>query len=81
MNQRKLGCLTLLILLLKRGLFLTTVLDLFDGKVIGWSLNKDMTTENTTLEAFKRAKRNRSFKKGLIFQSDQGMQITNVLTI
>lgn len=31
-------------------IYLTTIIDLFDRKVIGWSLSKDMSTENTTLE-------------------------------
>lgn len=57
--------------------YLTTVIDLYDRKVIGWSLSKDMSTEKTTLAAFKMAKKNRSFKKGLIFHSDQGVQYAN----
>ncbi|MEC4115328.1 IS3 family transposase, partial [Myroides pelagicus] len=57
--------------------YLTTVIDLYDRKVIGWSLSKDMTTENTTLAAFKMAKNNRAFEQGLIFHSDQGVQYAN----
>ena len=36
-----------------------------------------MTTENTTLAAFKMAIKNRSFEEGLIFHSDQGVQYAN----
>ena len=57
--------------------YLTTVIDLFDRKVIGWSLSKDMSTEKTTLAAFKMAKMNRPFEDGLIFHSDQGIQYAN----
>ncbi|WP_410879814.1 DDE-type integrase/transposase/recombinase [Myroides sp. DW712] len=45
--------------------------------MIGWSLSKDMSTENTTLAAFKMAKKNRSFEDRLIFHSDQGVQYAN----
>ena len=57
--------------------YLTTVIDLFDRKVIGWSLSKDMSTEKTALAAFKMAKMNRPFEDGLIFHSDQGIQYAN----
>lgn len=58
-------------------IYLTTIIDLYDRKVIGWSLSKDMSTENTTLAAFKMTKKNRVFKEGLIFHSDQGVQYAN----
>jgi len=38
--------------------------------MIGWSPNKDMSTENTTLAAFKMAKKSRFFEEELIFHSD-----------
>lgn len=58
-------------------IYLTTVMDLYDRKIVGWSISKDMTTENTTLAAFKMAIKNRSFEEGLIFHSDQGVQYAN----
>ncbi|MHC5202764.1 IS3 family transposase [Myroides sp. LJL119] len=58
-------------------IYLTTIIDLYDRKVIGWSLSKDMSTENTTLATFKMAKKNRVFEEGLIFHSDQGVQYAN----
>lgn len=61
--------------------YLTTVIDLFDRKVIGWSFSRDMTTENTVSPAFKMAW-NRRGKSGvsdlgLIFHSDRGSQYTS----
>lgn len=55
-------------------LYLTTVIDLADRKVIGWSLSTDMTAKSTSVEAIKMAIRNRGVKDGLIFHSDRGIQ-------
>lgn len=55
-------------------IYLTTVLDLYDRKIIGWSLSDGMSVEETTLAAFRMAITNRSIKKGLIFHSDRGVQ-------
>lgn len=65
-------------------LYLTTVIDLYDRKVIGWSLSNGMSTEETSLAAWKMAAKNRGIVKGLIFHSDRGVQyaskkFTNVL--
>ncbi|MFN4197708.1 MAG: IS3 family transposase, partial [Flavobacterium sp.] len=58
-------------------LYLTTLIDLYDRKMIGWSLSNGMSTEETSLAAWKMAIRNRSVKKGLIFHSDRGVQYAN----
>ena len=58
-------------------LYLTTILDLYDRKMIGWSLSNGMNTEETTLAAWKMAIRNRTVQKGLIFHSDRGVQYAN----
>ncbi|WP_321481363.1 IS3 family transposase [uncultured Bacteroides sp.] len=55
-------------------IYLTTVLDLFDRKVIGWSASDGMITEETVLPAFNMAIKNRSPKEGMIFHSDRGVQ-------
>ena len=52
--------------------YLTVIIDLADRKVIGWSLSKDMTAENTVLRAWLMAKRRRDIKEGFIFHSDRG---------
>jgi transposase InsO family protein len=59
---------------LQGWLYLTTVLDLFDRKVIGWAFSEDMTAEHTTVRAFGMAVINRPPRPGLIFHSDRGVQ-------
>src|SRR5690606_25804271 len=58
-------------------LYLTTIIDLYDRKIIGWSLSTGMNTEETTLAAWKMAIRNRNVQKELIFHSDSGVQYAN----
>jgi putative transposase len=58
-------------------LYLTTVIDLYDRKIIGWSLSNGMSTDETVLAAWKMAVKNRSIEKGLIFHSDRGIQYAN----
>lgn len=65
-------------------MYLTSLIDLYDRKMIGWSLSNTMSTADTTLAAWRMAIKNRPVKKGLIFHSDQGVQyatkkFTNVL--
>jgi len=55
-------------------LYLTTVMDLCDRKIIGWSLSQSMTARETTVAALKQAKASRKPGKDLIFHSDQGRQ-------
>ncbi len=54
--------------------YLTTVIDLADRKVVGWSLSDNMTDEDTVIAAFKKAVKNRPILPGLIFHSDRGSQ-------
>jgi transposase InsO family protein len=54
-------------------LYLTTVLDLWDRKIIGWNIAEDMATENVC-KALKMAVNNRPPREGLIFHSDRGVQ-------
>ena len=58
-------------------LYLTTVMDLYDRKIIGWSLSDGMSTNETTLASWKMATRNRTVQNGLIFHSDRGVQYAN----
>ncbi|WP_262483883.1 DDE-type integrase/transposase/recombinase [Chryseobacterium sp. JAH] len=53
---------------------MTTVIDLYDRKIVGWSLSNGMSTEETSLAASKMAIKNRKVVKGLIFHSDRGVQ-------
>jgi transposase InsO family protein len=58
-------------------LYLTTIMDLYDRKIIGWSLSDGMSTDETTLASWKMAIRNRNITTGLIFHSDRGVQYAN----
>ena len=57
----------------KGWIYLTTVIDLADRKVIGWSLSTDITAKNTSgSQAIKMAIKNRGVKvNGLIFRFGQ----------
>ena len=55
-------------------LYLTTIIDLYDRKLIGWSLSDGMSTEQTSLAAWRMAIKNRPIQKELIFHSDRGVQ-------
>jgi putative transposase len=61
----------------KQGwLYLTTVIDLFDRKAIGWALSDTMKANETVIPAFNMAKGNRPIQhhQSLIFHSDRGIQ-------
>lgn len=58
-------------------LFLTIIIDLFDRKIIGWSLGNGSTSTETTIPAWEMAVQNRKIKKGLLFHSHMGVQYTN----
>ena len=55
-------------------LYLTCVLDLFDRKLIGWSISDHMNASHTVVPAIRMANRNRPFAEGMIFHSDRGIQ-------
>lgn len=55
-------------------LYLTTVLDLADRKIIGWALSETMKASQTSIAAFDMAVRNRPVVEELIFHSDRGIQ-------
>jgi putative transposase len=77
-NPSKVWVLDITYIQTKEGfLYLTTIIDLYHRKMIGWSLSNGMYTEEKTLDARKMAVRNRSIQKGLIFHSDRGVQYAN----
>jgi len=57
----------------KGWLYLNAVLDLWDRKIIGWSMSEELTAKQTCL-ALEMAVMNRPAKEGLIFHSDRGIQ-------
>lgn len=56
--------------------YLTSVIDLYDRKVIGWSMSNTLTAAETSVRAYRMAVRNRRPSHGMIFHSDQGVQYT-----
>lgn len=57
-----------------RWIYLTTMIDLADRKIIGWSLSNDMTVKNTVYKAWVKARKNRNIADDFIFHSDRGIQ-------
>jgi len=55
-------------------LYLTTVLDLADRKVIGWALSDTLKAIDTSVAAWRMALKNRSIAGELLFHSDRGVQ-------
>lgn len=54
--------------------YLTTIIDLADKKVVGWSLSSDMTVANTIMKAWLMARTYRDVVDGFVFHSDRGVQ-------
>ncbi len=55
-------------------LYLTTVMDLGDRQILGWSLAEGMSARQTTVAAFGQAIARRRPGANLLFHSDQGIQ-------
>jgi len=57
-----------------RFYYITLIMDLFSRRIVGYSLSRDMSTENTTIVALTKALNSRKPLPGLIFHSDGGGQ-------
>ena len=55
-------------------MYLTVIIDLWDRKVVGWSLSRSLKAINTTIPAWIMAVNNRPITQELIFHSDRGVQ-------
>jgi len=55
-------------------MYLTVIIDLYNRKVIGWSVSDNLTTEDTIIKAWDMAVKNTTFIKPIIFHSDRGIQ-------
>ena len=57
-------------------IYLTVVIDLFDRKVIGWSISETMRAKDTSITSLTKALLNRPLENNqeLLFHSDQGKQ-------
>lgn len=57
--------------------YLTTMIDLADRQVVGWSVSSTMTTQETVLKAWMHARQNRNIAPGFMLHSDRGVQYTS----
>ncbi len=55
-------------------LYLTVIIDLWDRKVVGWSISRSLKAVNTVVPAWVMAVKNRPIVRDLIFHSDRGIQ-------
>jgi transposase InsO family protein len=55
-------------------LYLTVIIDMYDRKVIGWSMSPGLSAEQTVITAWLMAIWNRPISQDLIFHSDRGVQ-------
>lgn len=55
-------------------LYLTVIIDMYDRKVIGWSMSKGLSAMETIIPTWFMAVRNRPITQELIFHSDPGVQ-------
>lgn len=58
----------------ERFCYLTTIMDLADRKIVGWSLSKTLSAQDTVIRAWHHARSRRNIKDGFIFHSDRGVQ-------
>ena len=59
---------------LKGWLYLTIILDLYNRRIVGWSMSDRLTAKKTTIPAFNQAVKRYQPLPGLIFHSDRGVQ-------
>lgn len=57
--------------------YITTIIDLYDRKIVGWSLSDGMSTDETTLASWKMTTWNRNVQADFIFHFDRGVQYAN----
>ena len=58
----------------KGWVYLTVIIDLWDRKVVGWSLSISLKAVDTVVPAWLMAVKNRPITQELIFHSDRGIQ-------
>ena len=61
----------------REWMYLATVMDLFSRKIVGWSLDTQMT-ESLIRQALNMAFQRREVKPGLIIHSDRGVQYRSI---
>jgi putative transposase len=64
----------------KQGwMYLTVIIDLYNRKVIGWSMSDNLTTQDTIIAAWNMAVKSNVINEKLIFHSDRGSQYASYL--
>lgn len=59
----------------KQGwMYLTVIIDLFNRKIVGWSMSDNLTTKDTIIPAWNMAVKSNVITEELIFHSDRGVQ-------
>lgn len=59
---------------LEGWLYLTIIMDLYNRKIVGWSMSERLTAKRTTIPAFIQAIKRYGPLRGFIFHSDRGIQ-------
>ena len=59
---------------LEGWLYLTVIMDLYNRKIVGWSMSERMEATDTTIPAFQTAVKGCQPLPGLVFHSDRGVQ-------
>lgn len=59
---------------LEGWLYLTTIMDLADRQILGWSMSTGMSAKETSIPAWQKAVARRPVEAPLLFHSDQGVQ-------
>jgi len=54
--------------------YLTSIIDLYDRYLVGWSFSDNLTTKDTVIKAWNMAVLRRKPQPGMIFHSDRGVQ-------
>jgi len=59
----------------KQGwMYLTGIIDLFNRKIVGWSMSDNLTTKDTIISSWDMAVKSNIIKEKLIIHSDRGSQ-------
>ena len=66
---------------LQGWLYLTMVMDLYNRKIIGWSMSETMQAGETTIPAFQMALKGCQPRPGLLFHSDRGYNMPAIRSL
>ena len=55
-------------------MYLTVIIDLYNRKIVAWSISENLSTAQTIIPAWNMAMKSNKISEGLIFHSDRGSQ-------